>query len=115
MGFRNDLRVNHQNYDLGLQCRIEPEPCGVWICEALVDGLPLLASATGGTPELMRDNITGLLFRGNNQEDFNQKLIQLIGDKQVLLSMRDTTFKRGQKYFTVKRFIDETKKIYNLL
>ncbi|MGL6096764.1 MAG: glycosyltransferase, partial [Fimbriiglobus sp.] len=62
LGFATDLRERHADYHFGFQCRIDPEPCSVWVCETLVDGLPLIASATGGTPELVADGETGLLF-----------------------------------------------------
>lgn len=115
LGFRNDLRENHQKYDLGLQCRIEPEPCGVWICETLVDGLPLIASRTGGTPELVEDGVTGLLFEGNNVMDLTEKLINLISDRAKLKTMRAAAFKRGLSSFTVDRFIDDTISVYSQL
>lgn len=115
LGFRNDLRENHQKYDLGLQCRIEPEPCGVWICETLVDGLPLIASRTGGTPELVEDGVTGLLFEGNNVMDLTEKLINLISDKEKLITMRQAAYLRGRDKFTVDRFISETQAVYSAL
>ncbi|AEF98858.1 glycosyl transferase group 1 [Methylomonas methanica MC09] len=112
LGFRNDLRENHQKYDLGLQCRIEPEPCGVWICETLVDGLPLIASRTGGTPELVEDGVTGLLFEGNSIADLTEKLINLISVKEKLITMRQAAYLRGRDKFTVDRFISETQAVY---
>jgi len=115
LGFRNDLRENHQNYHLGLQCRIEPEPCGVWVCETLVDGLPLLASKTGGTPELVENGVTGLLFEGNNKDDLSEKLMSFISDPELLNSMRIAAFKRGKQKFTVDRFVRETKEVYRSL
>jgi glycosyltransferase involved in cell wall biosynthesis len=115
LGFRNDLRENHQQYDLGLQCRIAPEPCGVWICETLVDGLPLLASRTGGTPELVKDGVTGLLFESNNEADLTEKLIKLVINRNLLTNMREAAFKRGEEKFIVDRFINETLNIYKTI
>jgi glycosyltransferase involved in cell wall biosynthesis len=63
MGFSNDVRLRHGQNHLGLQCRIDPETCSLWVRETLVDGLPLDASATGGTPEFVADGLTGYWFR----------------------------------------------------
>lgn len=115
LGFRDDLRENHQKYDLGLQCRIEPEPCGVWICETLVDGLPLLASKTGGTPELVEDGVSGILFESDNSKELSRKLIEIISDKSRLAKMREAAFQRGNSLFTVTRFITETLNFYNFI
>jgi glycosyltransferase involved in cell wall biosynthesis len=115
MGFEPALRDKHQQYHLGLQCRITPEPCSLWICETLVDGLPLVASATGGTPELVGDGVTGLLYRGGDAVDLSEKLIQLARDPARLKEMRIQAFARGNRCFTLERFIRETMAAYTTL
>jgi glycosyltransferase involved in cell wall biosynthesis len=113
MGFDPDLRNKHQQYHIGLQCRISPEPCSLWVCETLVDGLPLIASATGGTPELVEDGVTGLLFRSDDTKDLSEKLIRLVRTPQTLRDMRSKTFERGNREFTLARFIRETLVAYD--
>lgn len=112
MGFRTDLRQLHQDYHLGLQCRIDPEPCSMWVCETLVDGLPLIAAANGGTPELVRDGVTGLLFKSGDGQDLAGKLIQLAGNPARLSEMRQAAFTRGQEHLLTGRFIRETFEAY---
>jgi glycosyltransferase involved in cell wall biosynthesis len=112
MGFEPKLRERHQQYHLGLQCRIDIEPCSLWVCETLVDGLPLVASATGGTPELVEEGVTGLLYRAGDSADLSEKLIQLARDPQRLRKMRVAAFERGQRQFTLERFIRETLAAY---
>jgi glycosyltransferase involved in cell wall biosynthesis len=115
MGFEPKLREKHQQYHLGLQCRISPEPCSLWVCETLVDGLPLVASATGGTPELVDDGVTGLLFRSDDVADFSEKLILLARDPVRLRKMRALAFERGRRSFTLDRFVRETLDAYSRL
>jgi glycosyltransferase involved in cell wall biosynthesis len=112
LGFRSDLRKRHAEYHLGLQCRIDPEPCSLWVCETLVDGLPLIASATGGTPELVEDQVTGLLFQSNDASDLGDKLAILARDPARLASMRGAAFERGQRHFRLDRFIGETRRAW---
>jgi hypothetical protein len=114
-GFSKDLRRMHQSYHLGLQCRIDPEPCSFWVCETLVDGLPLVASASGGTPELVEDGVTGLLFRPGDVKDLTEKLIQLARDPQRISAMRVATFKRGQRDFSVARFVKQVREAWAAL
>jgi glycosyltransferase involved in cell wall biosynthesis len=113
MGFCGDLRHRHTQYHLGLQCRIDPEPCSLWVCETLVDGLPLLASATGGTPELVDDGVTGYLYAPGSAEDLSRKLVGLCVDRAKLAHMRAAAFDRGQRSFTVARFLRETLDAYD--
>jgi glycosyltransferase involved in cell wall biosynthesis len=112
MGFRDDLRQRHHQYALGLQCRISPEPCSMWVCETLVDGLPLLASAAGGTPELVVDGVTGLLFESGRVDDLIGRLLEVAADRPRLAAMRIAAFQRGQEHFTLDRYIEETLAAY---
>jgi glycosyltransferase involved in cell wall biosynthesis len=115
LGFQSDLRSRHQQYHLGLQCRIMPEPCSMWVCETLVDGLPLVASDSGGTPELVQNGRTGLLFPSGDLDALTARLIELASNPVRLHRMRALAYERGQKSFTVERFAQETLAAYALL
>lgn len=114
-GFDPALRDKHQQYHLGLQCRIDVEPCSLWVCETLVDGLPLVASATGGTPELVEEGVTGLLYRADDAADLTEKLLSLARDPQRLCGMRAKAFERGNRYFSLDEFIRQTLVAYDSL
>jgi glycosyltransferase involved in cell wall biosynthesis len=115
LGFSPQMRELHQQYHLGLQCRINPEPCSVWVCETLVDGLPLVASASGGTAELVADGETGLLFRAGDADDLTEKLLEIVTDPERLDGMRSRAFERGQRRFRLDRFARETLAAYESL
>jgi glycosyltransferase involved in cell wall biosynthesis len=115
LGFHPEMRDLHQQYHLGLQCRVNPEPCSLWVCETLVDGLPLVASASGGTPELVADGETGLLCRPDDVDDLADKLLQIVSDLPRLDQMRSRAFERGQRLFTLQRFTQETLAAYESL
>ena len=115
LGFSPKMRDFHQKYHLGLQCRVNPEPCSLWVCETLVDGLPLVASASGGTPELVADRETGLLFRAGDVDDLTKKLLELVSDPARLHVMRLLAFERGRQNFTLDRFVRETLAAYESL
>ncbi len=115
LGFCSHMRELHQQYHLGLQCRINPEPCSMWVCETLVDGLPLVASDSGGTPELVADGETGLLFRAGDVDDLTKKLLDIVADPARLDGMRSRAFERGQLHFTLDRFAQETLAAYDSL
>lgn len=53
------------------------EMCPLVISEAMSHGLPVIASNIGGLPELVDDDVTGLLFEPGNPEDLADKMKQL--------------------------------------
>jgi glycosyltransferase involved in cell wall biosynthesis len=87
----------------------------MWVCETLVDGLPLVASDSGGTPELVQNGRTGLLFPSGDLDALTARLIELASNPVRLHRMRALAYERGQKSFTVERFAQETLAAYALL
>ena len=53
------------------------EMCPLVISEAMSHGLPVIASNIGGLPELVDDEVTGLLFEPGNPEDLADKMKRL--------------------------------------
>ena len=57
-----------------------PENQPVTITEAMACSLPVVASDLGGSPELVRHEVTGLVFEKENVQDLAMKLKKLIDD-----------------------------------
>lgn len=111
-GFCPDIREQHPRYHVAFQCRINPEPCSLWVCETMVDGLPIIASANGGTPELVADGESGYLVASGSVDELSRRLIELCRNRELLAKMRVAAFERGAKHFTLQRFANETLAAY---
>jgi glycosyltransferase involved in cell wall biosynthesis len=112
LGFRSDLRSLHADYDVALQCRLDPEPCSLWVCEAAADGLAVVGSATGGTPELVVDGETGLLYEAGDSRALGDRLRELVGDRGRLLAMRRAAHRHGALDLSPERMMRETFEAY---
>jgi glycosyltransferase involved in cell wall biosynthesis len=68
--------------DVFCQPNVEPEPFGIAFIEALQAGLPVLASASGGTLEII-DSSCGILVPGGSPEAVAEALRQLINNSEL--------------------------------
>ena len=84
-----------------------PEPLSRAILEGMVSGIVVLATPTGGTPEIIVDGENGVLFMPNDAEDLAKKIAQLVKNpqlhKQIGSAGRQTILRR----FTMPRMMDE--------
>ncbi|HEY9527331.1 MAG TPA: glycosyltransferase family 4 protein [Anaerolineales bacterium] len=86
---------------------IWPEPFSRAILEGMISGLVVLATPTGGTPEIIVEGENGMLFMPNDAEDLARKIAQLVEDpalhSQIGYAARQTIVER----FTMPRMMDE--------
>ena len=72
------LAEAYRKADICVVPSIWPEPQGIVAMEAMASGKPLVASDIGGLKEVVRDGVTGLLFKPGDPEDLAEKLARLI-------------------------------------
>ena len=111
LGYLTDLRNLIPLMWICLQQRITPEPCSIWVLEAMSAGLPLVASATGGTPELVRHGQDGLLVPPDNPRSVAEAIL-LLADDSALRDRLAANGSRRAKNYSVQNFIDNIAQIY---
>lgn len=76
------------------------------VCEAMIIGMPVIASYVGGIPSLIKDNIDGILYNSNDPYDLAGKIIDCYENPalldQIALEARNTGLKRHD----VKEIVD---------
>ena len=79
-GFRNDMPEIYALSDVMVNASsIEGLP--MTLLEAMASGVPVVAARTGGIPEIVKDDETGLLIDPNDVEDLRAKIEVLIDDR----------------------------------
>lgn len=63
------------------------EPLGLVVLEAFACGVPVIASAVGGIPEMIADGETGLLVPGGDAGALAAAIDRLLGDRALLRRM----------------------------
>lgn len=63
------------------------EPCALVVLEAMSSGTPLVATSTGGTPELILDSANGMMVAPQSVDDLADAIVTLLSDKELAASM----------------------------
>ena len=74
-----------------------PEPFGRVIIEAYKFGLPVIGTNIGGIPEVIDNNITGLLVEANNKEQLSEA-IDYFCESDNILNLLDNIINELKKY-----------------
>ncbi|HYA14746.1 MAG TPA: glycosyltransferase, partial [Syntrophales bacterium] len=82
------------------------------IMEAMLSGLPVVATAVGGNSELVIDGKTGFLYPPNDSGMIVEKVVSLINNEKMAKEMGDNGRKKISDEFGINKMLRETEKIY---
>jgi len=96
IGGVEDVRPWIASYDvLVLPSRLDGRP--VVVLEALALGVPVIASAVGGLPELVHDGLNGFLCQPRTIAEFVERLEKLAFDRELLARMKRTARRSAEQ------------------
>jgi len=76
------------------------ETFGLSILEAMAAGLPVVATAVGGVPELVRDGTTGILVPLDDHDAMTRAIVALLGNAAQRKALGDTGRRRARSHFS---------------
>jgi glycosyltransferase involved in cell wall biosynthesis len=89
-----------------------PEPFGMVNVEAMAAGKPVVASRTGGIPEIVVDGVTGLLVEPANPSSLAQAINKLLSDQSLREAMGKAGYERACNHFSWERVLEEIQMVY---
>jgi len=110
-GFYDDTSELLSCMDLFVQPSIT-EALSSSIIQAMAMQRPVVASNTGGIPEVVKNGETGILFETGNPEALAQTVLHLTGNEKTLMEMGEASRKRALEIFTLDRMLDEIEAWY---
>ncbi len=89
------------------------EPFGLVSLEAMAMKKPVVATNTGGSPEVVIDGKTGLLVPPRDSCALSSAIIKLLKDKELARRMGATGRKRVMNFFSPESTISSVQEMYN--
>jgi glycosyltransferase involved in cell wall biosynthesis len=85
------------------------------LLEAMGAGLPVVATAVGGTPDVVVDGTTGLLVPSRDPSALAQALATMARDRDLRHRMGQAGRERVRQCFSLQRMVEQTQTLYTQL
>jgi glycosyltransferase involved in cell wall biosynthesis len=85
------------------------------LLEAMAAGLPVVATAVGGSPEVVIDGVTGLLVPPRDPEALTQAIARLLHDPGLRGQMGEAGRERVLRDYSIERMVERTQALYRSL
>ncbi len=82
------------------------------IMEAMLAGLPVVATDVGGNSELIADGENGFLCSSNDASSLAERVTALLNNERVAVEMGELGRKRVTEEFKAERMVRETEEVY---
>jgi glycosyltransferase involved in cell wall biosynthesis len=76
------------------------EPFGLVVAEALACRKPVVASNTGGIPEIIRDGTSGILVKPGRPQELARAISSVLGDPNLMNTLSANGYAVAEKYFS---------------
>lgn len=110
-GLREDARELLPGFDAYVNCSII-EGISVTILEAMAAGVPIIATAVGGTPEVVCNERTALLIPAREPNALAQALTRLALDPSLAEQLRDAARVRVAEVFSTEQMLGRYRAAY---
>ncbi len=92
---------------------LHAEPLGLVAIEAMVHGVPVIASATGGFAETVREGVSGLLF-ANGDEPALVRALEAVAQRRAFPTQRvgDEVVRRISEAHSLERHVLRLRQIH---
>jgi glycosyltransferase involved in cell wall biosynthesis len=110
-GFRTDVLGCLKGFDLFAMSSVT-EGLGTALLDAMACGKAIVATRTGGIPEVVDDGVTGKLVAPRDHAAMAQAILELLNDHGGRELMGDAGRARVEASFTVERMVAGTAAVY---
>jgi glycosyltransferase involved in cell wall biosynthesis len=102
-GWREDIPDVMASVDILVHARITPEPAALVLMEAMATAKPVIATATGGTPELVVDQVTGIVVPPKDPKALANSILALLKNPEKAIQMGNNGRRKVEENYTIER------------
>lgn len=110
-GFRTDVLGCIKGFDLFVMSSVT-EGLGTSLLDAMACSRPIVATTAGGIPEIVEDEMNGLLVPPRDAAALAAAIVRMLRDPDLRVRLGQAGFERVRARFTVERMIAETMNAY---
>jgi glycosyltransferase involved in cell wall biosynthesis len=110
-GWQTDVTIYYRTHHIFMASSIY-EAFGLMFLEAGYYKLPVVSTNVEGIPEVIEDNVTGLLSPPRNAHVLAQNILKLIRNKGQRIYMGEMAYKKVTTMFSSINMIKQYKKLY---
>ena len=111
-GWTDDVRPFLQKFDLFVSAA-RAEAFGLVIVEAMLYGLPVIATRSEGASEIIENGASGILIPNEDAESLATRISELLGSKEKREHLIRNGRKRVEEHFSLERMVSKTEEFYN--
>lgn len=111
-GFRNDIPAVMAALDVLVLPSIKSEATSQVIPQAFAVGTPVVAAATGGIPEIIRDGATGLLVPPRHSGALAAAIRSVLTDRATARRMAEAGRRLVLEHYSLDRMMERTVAVY---
>ena len=110
-GFRTDILSVHKAFDIFVMSSVT-EGLGTSILDAMACGRPVVATNVGGIPEVVVDDVTGLLVPPRDPTAMAAAIVKLLASRSLREEMGAAGLKRVRDRFSAEAMVRNTLRVY---
>ncbi|MEA3464004.1 MAG: glycosyltransferase family 4 protein [Patescibacteria group bacterium] len=111
-GHQKDIPLCMSVLDIFCLTSIEPEPFSSVVIEAMMAKVPVIGTNIGGTPEIVKNEKTGLLVEPNNAYELSKSIKKLIDKELLKKEITQRAYNHVMKYNTGELITKKLENIY---
>jgi glycosyltransferase involved in cell wall biosynthesis len=110
-GFRTDVLGCLKGFDLFVMSSVT-EGLGTSLLDAMACARPIVATRTGGIPEIVEDGVNGLLVPPRDAASLAAAIVRALNDERLRQRLGEAGLARVRERFTVERMVEQTAAVY---